>query len=72
MSIIGDILCLNEEVDRVVVSNVKIDWVCFCILDEQIDLSFGKEIECNPIVFCGVVVGVHEVVVGLHEPFPFR
>lgn len=72
MGIIGYILCLDEEVDRVIISDMKIYRVCFCILYEKIDFSFSKKIKCDTVMLGRVIVGVHEVIVGLDDTFPFR
>ena len=46
---------------------MDVDGMAVGVLDEEVNLGFVEEIEGHFVVFGGVLVGVHVVVIGLDQ-----
>jgi hypothetical protein len=49
---------------------VDVDGIGLYELDEEVDFGIVEQSEGLPVVFSWVIVGIHVVLVGLHEPSP--
>jgi hypothetical protein len=70
VGVVGDILSLDEQADRVVIPNMQVDGVGLAVLNEHICFCLGKQVESRPVVLSWIIVGVHVVIVRFDDGFP--